>query len=74
MVFAIPIPYNQFGGIERLTGADGTVTLTQSRERGFPASRRQQLLAEFVRARKPGDPILGGVSTRRTVAFQVHLP
>ncbi|HET8558300.1 MAG TPA: hypothetical protein VFL58_13425 [Gaiellaceae bacterium] len=75
MVFAIPIPYNQFGGTERLTGADGTITLTQSRERGFPARRHDQhLLAEFIRARKPGDPILAGVSTRRTMAFQVHLP
>jgi hypothetical protein len=75
MVFAVPIPYNQFGGTERLTGADGTVTLTQSRERGFPArAHHQHLLAEFIRARKPGDPILGGVSTRRTVAFQVDLP
>ena len=75
MVFAIPIPYNQFGGTERLTGADGTITLTQSRERGFPArAHGQHLLAEFVRARKPGDPLLGGVSTRRTMAFPVHLP
>jgi hypothetical protein len=75
LVYAIPIPFNQFGGNEKMTGADGTVTVTQSRERGFPARRRgQHLLAEFVRARKPGDPILGGVSTRRTVAFPVNLP
>lgn len=75
LVFAVPIPFNQFGGNEKMTGADGTITLTQSRLRGFPArGRHQHLLAEFVRARKQGDPILGGISTRRTVAFQVHLP
>ncbi|HLY86205.1 MAG TPA: hypothetical protein VKO84_06825 [Gaiellaceae bacterium] len=75
LVYAIPIPFNQFGGNEETTGADGTVTVTQTRERGFPARRRHQhLLVEFVRARKPGDPLLGGVSTRRAVAFPVNLP
>jgi hypothetical protein len=74
-VFATPIPYNQFAGPEKLTGADGTVTLTQKRQSGFPArSRSQHLLAIFVRAAKPGDAVLGGISTRRTVAFRVNLP
>jgi hypothetical protein len=75
LVFAVAIPYNQFGGNEKLTGTDGTIALSMARERGFPArGRNQHLLAMFIRARKQGDPILGGVSTRRTVAFQVHLP
>lgn len=74
-VFATPIPYNQFAGPDRTTGADGTVTLTEKRRFGFPArSHRQHLLAVFVRATKPGDPVLAGVSTRRTVAFRVNLP
>ena len=74
-VFATPIPYNQFAGPDRTTGPDGTVTVTEKRRRGFPARRRQQhLLAVFVRASKPGDPVLGGISTRRTVAFRVNLP
>ncbi len=74
-VFAVPIPYNQFAGDELTTGADGTVTITENRQKGFPArGHRQHLLAVFVRARKPGDPLLGGVSTRRTVAFPIHLP
>ena len=74
-VFASPIPYNQFAGPDGTTGADGTVTVTEKRRRGFPARKRKQhLLAVFVRATKPGDPVLGGVSTRRTVAFRVNLP
>lgn len=74
-VFATPIPFNQFSGNQKLTADDGTVTLTESRLRGFPArSRHQNLLAVFARAAKPGEPILAGVSTRRTVAFRVHLP
>lgn len=74
-VFATPIPYNQFQGPDGTTGPDGTVTVTEKRRRGFPARRRQQhLLAVFARATKPGDPVLGGVSTRRTVAFRVNLP
>jgi hypothetical protein len=39
----------------------------------YPASPRQELLAVFLRARKPGEAILGGVSTRRLVSFKVDL-
>jgi hypothetical protein len=74
-VFATPIPYNQFAGPDGKTGADGTVTVTERRQHGFPArARHQHLLAVLVRATKPGDPVIGGVSTRRTVAFRVNLP
>jgi hypothetical protein len=68
-VFATAIPYNQFAAAQGTTGADGSVTLTEGRRSGFPASRHQRLLAVFVRASKPGDPALGGVSSRRVVAF-----
>lgn len=74
-VFATPIPFNQFAGPEETTGTDGTVTITEKRRAGFPARQRHQhLLAVFARAAKPGDPVLGGISIRRTVAFRVNLP
>jgi hypothetical protein len=47
------------------------VTLHQ--DRSFPASPRQQILAVFVRARKAGESLLGGISTRRLVSFPVHV-
>jgi len=69
--FATPIPYNQFKGAAVTTGADGTVTITEPRQRGFPVSPHQRLLAVFARATKPGEPALAGVSTSRLVAFRV---
>ena len=69
-VFATAIPYNQFAVAQAITDAQGNVTLTEGRRSGFPASPHQRLLAVFVRATKPGDPLLAGVSTRRVVAFR----
>jgi hypothetical protein len=71
LVFATPIPYNQFGGAAVHTDANGKVTITEARQAGFPASRHQRLLAVFVRASKEGEPITAGVSTRRVVAFHI---
>jgi hypothetical protein len=73
IVFAVPIPYNQFGGRQVTTGADGTVNVVESRLPGFPANRRQELLAVLVRASKPGERILSGVSSRRAVGYRVLL-
>jgi hypothetical protein len=70
-VYATPIPYNQFGGAAVTTGANGTVTITEKRQGGFPAARRQRLLAVLARASKPGEPLTAGVSTTRVVAFHV---
>lgn len=70
-VYASAIPFNQFKEAALTTGADGTVAITETRERGFPAGRHQRLLTVFARATKPGEPLLGGVSNRRVVAFRI---
>jgi hypothetical protein len=73
LVYATPTPYQQFSGVERATDATGWATITLTRQRYFPATPRQQNLVVFVRARKPGEDLLGGVSTRRLVSFRVRL-
>jgi predicted lipoprotein with Yx(FWY)xxD motif len=70
VVYAAAIPFNQFAGGQGTTDANGSVTLIEARQGGFPAATHQRLLAVFVRATKPGDSVLDGVSTRRVVAFR----
>ena len=74
LVFGTAIPYNQYSAPpEGTTAVDGTVSLTMTQRSGFPASRHQQLLVVFIRARKPGESITGGISTRLLVSFPVSL-
>jgi hypothetical protein len=73
LVYATPVPYQQFAEVERPTGPDGWATLTMSRRPAFPATGRQQLLVVFARARKAGEDLLGGISTRRLFSFPVLL-
>jgi len=69
-VYVTAVPYNQFTiPAEELTGDEGTATLVFRRDANFPASRQQQQLTLFVRATKPGEDPLAGVSTRRLVAI-----
>jgi hypothetical protein len=68
-VYVTAVPYNQFSiPAEELTGNDGTATLVFRRDANFPASSKQQQLTLFIRATKPGEDPLAGVSTRRLVA------
>lgn len=68
-VFATAIPYNQFAVGQATTAANGAVVLTEARHSGFPVSRHQHLLTVFARAWKQGEPVTGGVSSGRIVAF-----
>jgi hypothetical protein len=73
-VYATAVPYNQVTiPPEEPTGSDGWVTLTFNRMGGFPLSSHQQLMAFFIRASKPGENILAGISTRRLVSLRVQL-
>ncbi|HZO96745.1 MAG TPA: hypothetical protein VFB42_05175 [Gaiellaceae bacterium] len=73
-VYATAVPFGQFSiPQQQATDANGDVTLHFNRLTGFPATRRQQLLVLFLRATKPGDPLLAGISTRQLVSLRVRL-
>ncbi len=69
-IYVTAVPYNQFSiPAEELTGDDGSATLVFHRDANFPASDQQQQLTLFIRATKPGEDPLAGVSTRRLVGI-----
>lgn len=74
IVYATAVPYGQFSTPpEATTDAAGNATMTFNRQTGFPAKFNQQLLVLFARARRSGDALLGGISTRRLISFPVNL-
>jgi hypothetical protein len=74
LVYVTVTPWDQFSTpSEAKTGNDGWATDTMSQADHYPASPRQELLATFVRARKPGETITSGISTRRLVSLHIDL-
>jgi hypothetical protein len=66
LVFARSTPLVTTAGGEQRTGQDGWATIRLAPRANFPI-RRGYNVQFFVRARKDGDNILAGVSTRRLV-------
>lgn len=74
LVYMIGIPYNRIALVpEQQTGTDGYVTFTVQPTAKLPLVRGGALVV-FVRARKAGDNLLTGVSTRRLVQASVSTP
>jgi hypothetical protein len=71
LVYATGVPYNRLSNQpEASTGSDGWATITF---RVLPTVqlRSGNLVVMFVRARKPGENLLAGVSNRRLVSLSI---
>ena len=73
-LFATGVPYGMIS-IPSLQTTDGSgwASMQFQTKSGFPATPHQQLLVMFVRASKPGENVLAGISARRLVSFRVNL-
>jgi hypothetical protein len=70
LVYAIGLPYGWIRNApEVVTGTDGWATITFLPTASMPI--RRAALVFFLRARKPGDSLLAGVSTRRLVQVRI---
>jgi hypothetical protein len=74
LVYLLGVPYSRIQTVaEQATGTDGFVTFTLTPTAGLPLKNGFYLVT-FVRARKPGDSLLAGVSTRRLVQVRLGAP
>jgi hypothetical protein len=72
LVYATALPYSQLSiPPEQPTDANGYADLSFRTLSGFPVSHHQQLIAMFVRARKQGENLLTGISTRRLFSIRI---
>lgn len=72
LVYVTAVPYGMFANTnEQATGSDGWASLQLTALAGYPVSNKQQVLVMFVRARKAGENLLGGISTRRLISFHI---
>jgi len=71
LVYGTPTPFNQFGETQTNSGSDGWATLTFNRQANFPVNGKQQILAMFLRASKPGENVLAGITGYRLVNVPV---
>jgi hypothetical protein len=71
LVYGVGVPFDRLSrASEVATGGDGWAQITFQVRPTF-VLRRGNLVVIFVRARKPGDSVLAGVSTRRLVSVRV---
>jgi hypothetical protein len=72
LVYAAAVPFGQLATPpEAASGPTGFVSLTFRTRSGFPLSPSQRNVAIFVRARKPGEDLLTGISARRLFAIPI---
>jgi hypothetical protein len=71
LVYSVGVPFNRLSAErEAVTGTDGWATVSFRVLPTF-ALKRGNFVVAFVRARKPGENVLAGVSTRRLVSVRV---
>ena len=73
LVYGTGVPFNQFTIEEQPTDSTGWASLTFQRLSNFPVNNKQGILAMFLRARKSGENVLGGVTGYRLVSVDVNL-
>jgi hypothetical protein len=74
LVYMIGLPYGRIANVpEQQTGTDGWITFQVQPTAQLPLVNGGALVV-FVRARKPGDNVLAGVSTRRLVQVRLGAP